>query len=166
MLVLGIDPGSNGTGYGLVQSSRGRLVHVGSGIIRTKASEPVALRLKTIYLGLIDVFAEFKPEQVAIEAIFHHKSSESAIRLGQARGVALLAASQSGFEPFEYNPSTVKSSVGAHGRADKDAVARIVRLLLGIPLDVPTDQTDALAIAITHCAFSRTASLRSQGSPS
>jgi len=151
MLVFGIDPGSTVTGYGLVERSRGRLFLRGSGCVRTSSAQPLGQRLALIHAGLAAALAEYRPDSVAIEAIFRHKSSESAIRLGQARGVALLAAAQAGFEPTEYNPMTVKRAVGAHGHADKDAVARMVRVLLGVTPEGPADVTDALAIAITHC---------------
>ena len=160
MLVLGIDPGSTVTGYGLVEFHQNRYRHVASGCIRTRSEEPIAIRLARIHAGLGDVLDEHKPEAVAIEAIFRHKSSESALRLGQARGVALLAAGQRGFSPHEYNPMTVKASVGAHGRADKTAVARMVTVLLGLRIEGPADVSDALAIAITHCVHSRTSALR------
>ena len=116
-------------------------------------------RLLRIHDGLLDALDAHHPESVAIEAIFRHKSSESALRLGQARGVALLAATRRGFLPAEYNPSTVKSSVGAHGKAEKSAIARLVGMLLGQPIEGPADVTDALAIAITHCTRARTALL-------
>ena len=160
MRVLGIDPGSTVTGLGVVERSRGRLVHVWSGCVRTKSETPIAQRLTAIHEAVAAAIDAHRPEEIAIEAIFRHKSSESALRLGQARGVALLAAGQRGYQPFEYNPMTVKASVGAHGRAEKDAIAKIVGMLLGMKFDGPADVTDALAIAITHCSHARAASLR------
>lgn len=159
MRVLGVDPGSTVTGFGVIEWARGRLHHIDSGFIRTDASTPIATRLATIYDGLCAALDRNRPDAVAIEAIFRHKSSESAIRLGQARGVALLAAGQRGLTPFEYNASTVKATVGAHGKADKAGVARMVALLLGTRVEGPADLTDALAIAITHCTHSRNALL-------
>ena len=94
-------------------------------------------------------------DEVAIEAIFHHKSAESALRLGQARGVALLAAGHRGFAAVSYNTMTVKQSIGASGRADKKQIAHMVGVLLGVQPKGPADITDALAIAITHCAHRR-----------
>ncbi len=155
MLILGIDPGSTVTGWGLVRMERGRYRFVDCGVVRTKASEPVADRLVVIHRGVAEVVAKYTPDEVAIEDIFHHKSSESAIRLGQARGVALLALAQAGHAVEAYNPMVVKRSVGASGKADKEAIARMVRMLLGVDLDVPPDATDALAIAITHAAHRR-----------
>jgi crossover junction endodeoxyribonuclease RuvC len=117
-------------------------------------------RLSAIYDGVLTAIEQHQPDSIAIEAIFQHRSSESALRLGQARGVALLAVGKCGHEAAEYNPMTVKKSVGAHGRADKKAVAKVVELLLGVKFDGPADITDALAIAITHCAYAKTAALR------
>jgi crossover junction endodeoxyribonuclease RuvC len=155
MVVFGIDPGSTVTAYGVVQHHRGRLRYIDSGFIRTKASEPMEIRLKKIYQGLMSALETHELDAVAIEAIFQHKSSVSALKLGQARGVALLAVGQQGFTPYEYNPMTVKRSVGAHGRADKNGIARMVSMLLGHAPEGPHDITDALAIAITHCQQSR-----------
>lgn len=156
MLVLGIDPGSTTTGFGLVTSVRGRYRYVEAGVVRTRADEPMGTRLLRIHDGLVEVLDRLRPDEVAIEQIFHHRSSESALRLGQARGVALLAAARCGHEVAAYNPMVVKQTVGASGRADKEAVARMVSVLLGTTLDLPADATDALAIAITHCAHGRT----------
>lgn len=150
MVVFGIDPGSTVTGFGVVESRRGRLRHVASGCIRTAASDPMEQRLLRIHDGLDAALRDHPVDAVAIEAIFHHKSAESAIRLGQARGVALLAAARNGYAPIPYNAMTVKRSIGAHGKADKNGVARMVKMLLGEVPEGPADITDALAIAITH----------------
>lgn len=155
MLVFGIDPGSTVTGYGVVRSARGRVHLVAGGAIRTDSKRPIPERLTLIYDGLITALAEHRPDEVAIEAIFQHKSAESALRLGQARGVALLACAKSGYIPAEYNTMTVKRAVGANGKADKVAVARMVAMLLGAVPDGPADVTDALAIAITHAFMAR-----------
>jgi crossover junction endodeoxyribonuclease RuvC len=159
MTIFGIDPGSTVTGFGVVAWERGGYRYVASGAIRTKPEMGIPHRLTLIFDGLAAALATHRPDQVAIEAIFSHKSSESALRLGQARGVALLACSKAGFDPAEYNNATIKSSVGAHGKADKTAIARMVSLLLGRTFDGPADETDALAIAITHLARARTAAL-------
>ncbi len=150
MVVFGIDPGSTVTGFGVIESRRGRLRHIASGCIRTSSKSPMGERLAAIHAGLDEALAAHRVDAVAIEAIFHHKSSESALRLGQARGVALLVAAQHGHEPVPYNAMTVKRSIGAHGRADKKGVARMVGMLLGSVPDGPADITDAIAIAITH----------------
>ena len=156
MVVFGIDPGSTVTGYGVVERRRGRVHYIASGAIRTNSKNPIPERLAKIYDGLAVMLALHRPGEVAIEAIFRHKSSESALRLGQARGVALLAAAKYGASPYEYNAMVVKRTVGAHGRADKNGVARMVKVLLGIEVeDRSYDETDALAIAITHCSHAR-----------
>jgi crossover junction endodeoxyribonuclease RuvC len=164
MLFLGVDPGSNVTGYGLVTSERGRYHLVDAGVVtarmrsgQTPDDGDTAERLQRLHEGLTAVLARHRPDAAAIEAIFHHKSSESAIRLGQARGVALLALAQAGLSPVGYNPMVVKRTIGAHGRADKEGVAKMVRMLLGADLDLPADATDALAIAMTHAAHLRIA---------
>jgi crossover junction endodeoxyribonuclease RuvC len=161
--VLGIDPGSNATGWGIVRLERGRYHFEGAGVVRTDASDAMGARLSAIHGGLFEVLRATTPDEVAIEAIFHHRSAESALRLGQARGVALLAAAQAGYEASAYNPMVVKQTVGAHGRADKRGVARMVGMLLGAKLDLPADATDALAIAITHLAHARTRVPRATG---
>jgi crossover junction endodeoxyribonuclease RuvC len=155
MVVFGIDPGSTVTGWGVVSQQRGRFALVDCGYVKTSSSEPIPTRLRAIHAGLAAALARHPIDAVAIEAIFKHKSSESALRLGQARGVALLAAAQAGFLPAEYNAMTVKQSVGASGRADKDAVARMVATLLGGEPPGPADVSDAIAIAITHLAHAR-----------
>ena len=160
MVVMGIDPGSVVTAFGVVERVRGRYVRHASGCIRTASTTPMEQRLMAIHTGLLEAFDAHPVDAVAIEEIFRHKSSESALRLGQARGVALLAAAQRGFSPVAYNPMTVKKSVGAHGRADKDGLSRIVHLLLGErAIEGPADITDALAIAITHLNHHRMAEL-------
>lgn len=159
MVVMGIDPGSTVTGFGVVESRRGRVHLIHAGCVRTSAKSPLEQRLLAIHAGLLEALDAHPLDAVAIEDIFHHKSSESALRLGQARGVALLAAAQRGFAPVPYNTMTVKRSIGAHGRADKVAVARMVGMLLGSLPEGPADVTDALAIAITHLHHSRTPAL-------
>jgi crossover junction endodeoxyribonuclease RuvC len=154
MLVLGIDPGCGATGFGLVDKVRGRFVLVGAGAIQSKASQPMEQRLAAIYEGLVAQIQVYKPEVVAIESIFRHKSSESALKLGQARGVALLAAAQANVPIFEYNAMTIKKSVTGSGRADKKQMARVVAMLLGKPVEGPHDAVDAVAIAMTHHAHS------------
>jgi crossover junction endodeoxyribonuclease RuvC len=154
MLVLGIDPGCGSTGYALVEKVRGRYVLRGAGAIQSKASLAMEQRLAQIHEGLVAQIQVYQPDVVAIEAIFRHKSSESALKLGQARGVALLAAAQAKVPLFEYNAMTVKKSVTGSGRADKNQIERVVTMLLGHKVDGPHDAVDAVAIAITHHAHS------------
>ncbi len=150
MRVLGIDPGSNATGWAVVQRERGRYVLLGAGVIRTRAEDPIPDRLLRIYEGLGAVITAQRPEAAAIETIFSHRSADSALKLGQARGVALLATAQVGLSLAEYNAMTVKKTVGGHGRAGKPEMVRIVTRLLGLAEDLPADAADAVAIAITH----------------
>jgi crossover junction endodeoxyribonuclease RuvC len=152
MLVLGIDPGSTVTGYALVGRARGRYLLVTAGVVKTTSKQEMSARLLEIHQGLAAVLTIHRPEVVAIEAIFRHKSSESALRLGQARGVALLAAAQANLPVFEYNAMTVKKSVTGSGRADKQQIKRAVSMLTGQSPELPLDAYDAMAIAITHHA--------------
>ncbi|MDP6934901.1 MAG: crossover junction endodeoxyribonuclease RuvC [Myxococcota bacterium] len=150
MMIFGIDPGSNATGFAVVSRSRGRYRLHHHGVVRTRSSQPVPERLAIIHAGLAEALAQSCPDQVAIEAIFRYRSSESALRLGQARGVALLAAAQQDLQVHEYNPMTVKKTIAGHGRADKGQVARLVSVLLGLDKALPSDASDAAAIAMTH----------------
>lgn len=149
--VLGVDPGSRVTGWGLVTRDRGRYVYVDAGVIKVGDGE-MAPRLLGIFSGLGEVIARLQPDCVALEAIFAHKSSTSALVLGQARGVAILAAARAGVPVHEYNAATMKKTVSGNGRADKAQMARAVGMLLGVPQEGAHDQADALALAITHLA--------------
>jgi len=150
LLILGIDPGSTATGFAAVQRVRGRFHLVEAGVIRTTAGQDMGQRLAIIHGGIVDVIARVQPEGAAIEAIFKHKSSESALRLGHARGVAMLALTQAGLEIGEYNPMTVKKTIGGHGRAGKPEMVRVVSRLLGLDKPLASDAADAAAIAMTH----------------
>jgi crossover junction endodeoxyribonuclease RuvC len=160
MRVMGIDPGSTVTAWGVVSVEGSRVRYVGSGYVRTNAQTPMPERLTTIHAGVVGALAEWAPTAVAIEAIFAHKSAESALRLGQARGVAVLAVGQAGLPLHEYNASVIKQTVGASGRADKDGITRMIRMLLGVTPDGPADVCDALAIAITHSRWGPARALR------
>lgn len=152
MIVLGIDPGSRVTGWGAVARDRGRYVLLRSGAVRTRDSETMPERLRQIHQALRSALAETTPACVAVEAIFAHRSSTSALVLGQARGVALLAAAEAGLPVHEYNASTVKKTVTGSGRAEKEQVQRAVAMLLGLRVEGPPDESDAIAIAMTHLA--------------
>jgi crossover junction endodeoxyribonuclease RuvC len=150
MIVFGIDPGSTVTGYAVVSRAAGRYALHEAGTIRTAAGDPIGDRLAKIFRDLQDAIARTRPDAVAIEAIFRHRSSESALKLGQARGVALLVAAQALLPVAEYYPNVVKLSVAGHGGADKAQVGRMVSRLLGTRETLPSDASDACAIAITH----------------
>lgn len=165
--MIGVDPGLNATGWAVLERSRGRHTLLASGVVRTKANEPMAERLFRIHTGLHAVLTEHSPTAAAIEQIFQHRSAESALRLGHARGVALLALRAAGLPVGEYNPSTIKKSVAGNGRARKPEVQRLVVALLGLPKPLAADASDAAAIALTHLARAgldaRLAQLTSRG---
>lgn len=150
--VLGIDPGSNHTGYGVLEPRGTSLVLVEAGCISTRAADPLPERLATIARGLREVVERTEPVHAAVETIFFAKNVRSAIVLGQARGVALLAIAEAGLELHEYAPAEVKRAVVGGGRAEKEQVAHMVRVLLGNQRVEAkrADVTDALAIAICH----------------
>ena len=154
VLVLGIDPGSTATGFAGVRRVRNRFVLVEAGVVRTRADDPMEIRLQTVHMGVVDAIARLRPDAVAIEAIFRHRSSESALRLGQARGVALLAAAQASLTVTDYNTMTVKKTIGGHGRAGKPEMVRIVSRMLGLMDPLAADAADAAAIAMTHLLHS------------
>ena len=151
MRVFGIDPGSERTGYGCVETdgSRHRLVTCGALSAPPHTSFPN--RLLAIHTGLVLLLAKHRPDCVAIENIFHAKNVRSALKLGHARGVALLAASATGVEICEYTPAEIKRAVVGFGRAEKQQVGQMVKLLLGLDAPPsPHDASDAVAVAICH----------------
>lgn len=151
MKILGIDPGSLVTGYGVVLKDKGgRLTHVCDGHIKTDKKKPLSERLLVISETLSRVIAEFEPDAVAVESIFFAKNVKSAIMLGQARGVTLLSAASSGLEVFEYDPRSIKLAVTGYGNATKDQVQKMVKNLLSTPAEARPDAADALATAICH----------------
>jgi crossover junction endodeoxyribonuclease RuvC len=149
--IFGIDPGSERTGYGCVDTDGSRHQIITSGAIRTSASASFPEKLLTIHTGLAALLGECQPDCVAIENLFTAVNARSALKLGHARGVAMLAAVQSGVPVFEYTPAEVKLAVVGHGRAEKHQVQQMVKLILGLAtLPRPFDASDALAVAICH----------------
>ncbi len=149
-IVFGIDPGSIITGYGVISEQGGRLRCLDVGVVKTPSRMAFPERLRRIHEGVAQAIAAAAPDSVAIESVFHAKHASSALKLGQARGVALLAAAQAELPIHEYAPAQVKRAVTGDGRADKDQVRLMVETLLGRTLDFPADATDALAVAICH----------------
>jgi len=148
--ILGIDPGSNITGYGVVEKKRGGLSEVLHGEIKTTKNQRLSQRLVKLYGGLTAVIETSSPDMIAIEDIFFGKNVKSLISQGHARGVVLLAASQRGIPIHEYSPLEVKKAVVGYGRAEKSQVQQMVRAILRMA-DLPTaDAADALAVAICH----------------
>src|SRR5262245_25102092 len=152
MRVLGIDCGTEYTGYGVVKLHEdGKLQCLDCGAIKLSARDSMASRLATIFNRLSALIAEHQPDEVAIEDVFYALNVKSALKLGQVRGVAMLAAAAAGLEVSEYSPLTIKSSVVGYGRAEKQQVQLMVTRLLSLPEPPePMDASDALAIAICH----------------
>jgi crossover junction endodeoxyribonuclease RuvC len=155
MRILGIDPGTRITGYGIIDVEGNRLRHVDNGIIKTRSSDPLPLRLKTIYDGLSTILKEFSPQAVAVEQVFLSKNPRAALTLGHARGTAVLSAVNLGLEVHEYSALQVKSAVVGYGHAAKQQVQQMVKTLINLPEVAQEDAADALAVAICH-ANSRT----------
>jgi crossover junction endodeoxyribonuclease RuvC len=152
MRVLGIDCGSEYTGFGVVEETADRkLVCRINGAIKLKPGTAMAAKLEKIFADLKAIIAEYRPEVVAIEDVFYAVNVKTALKLGQVRGVAMLAASSSGLQVAEYSPLSIKSAVVGYGRADKYQVQQMVTRLLNLAAPPqPTDASDALAIAICH----------------
>ncbi len=152
MRVLGIDCGTEYTGYGVVELlSDDRLVCIVCGAIKVSPREPMAARLSLIYTRLQELISEHRPERVAIEDVFYAVNVKSALKLGQVRGVAMLAAAAAGLEVAEYAPLSIKSAVVGYGKAEKHQVQQMVTRLLNLDqVPEPADAADALAIAICH----------------
>ena len=150
MRILGIDPGSRATGYGLIEQHGNRLIHLDNGAIFTRSDDELAVRLQRIYRELSRLIIEFKPEAVAVEQVFMAKNPASALKLGHARGVALLAGIEADLPVAEYSALQVKSAVVGYGRAAKAQVQQMTRTLLHLPEIAQEDAADALAVAICH----------------
>ena len=163
--VLGLDPGSLRTGFGIVDCDGRGEVHVASGCVQVRGTN-MALRLHQIHRRLVELVEQYRPDEVAIERVFIHRNPDSALKLGQARGAALTAAVAGGASVFEYAPRAVKLAVVGHGGADKAQVAHMVKVLLSIGESVTTDVSDALAIALCHAHARRSVGrLAAMGSP-
>jgi crossover junction endodeoxyribonuclease RuvC len=149
MIVLGIDPGTASTGYGVVQSQGSRLRSLGEGVIETRAGVARELRLAYIHARVGELLDEHAPDSIAIEELYFGANVRTAFAVGQARGVVLLAAGQRGIPSRSYTPQQVKGAVCGHGGADKDQVGRMVARLLGLAAPPKPDHAaDALAVAI------------------
>jgi crossover junction endodeoxyribonuclease RuvC len=151
MRILGIDPGSGATGYGLIETDGSRHETILYGAIKTQPRKPFHVRLLKIYQELNRILAHNQADIMAIEEVFHAANVQSALRLGHARGIALLVAAQHGLDVCEYSPLEIKNAVVGYGRAEKNQIQTMVRLLLNLP-DIPSPDhaADALAVAICH----------------
>ncbi len=152
MLVLGIDPGTADTGFGVVQSEGSRLRALEQGVIKTRAGQPLELRLADIHARVSELLDRHRPDAMAIEELYFGANARTAFAVGQARGVVMLAAGQRRVPSHSYTPQQVKGAVCGHGRADKHQVARMVARLLGLEGSPGSEHAaDALAVAISHC---------------
>lgn len=150
---IGIDPGSRFTGYGIVESVGNRLRHIAHGIVRLPGASPFPERLRIIYEELMVVIEDGRPGSMAVEDVFFAKNVKSALRLGQARGAAILAGVNSGLPIFEYSALQIKQAVVGYGRAGKDQVTMMVRRLFMLPESINPNAADALAAAVCHLNF-------------
>ena len=149
MIVLGIDPGTAATGYGIVERSGSRLRAVDYGCFETVPADDLPRRLLYIHTAMSELIEEHRPALIGVERLFFNRNVQTAFAVGQARGVVLLAAAEAGVPVFEYGPHEVKMAVTGYGRAGKDQVQRMVQVVLGMTvLPRPDDAADALAVAI------------------
>ncbi len=147
---MGIDPGSRLTGYGVIESERGQLRFISCGVIKTNLDYPFSHRLNEIFDGINEVIQLHDPTVSAVEDVFVAKNARSALKLGQARGAAVVAAMQNGLQVYDYNPKMVKQAVAGYGQAEKVQVQNMVTAILGLSASPSSDAADALAVAICH----------------
>ena len=160
MRILGLDPGTASTGYGIIDSNDGRLSVVTFGVIKTPAGESASTRLQTIYDELNSLIARYQPDSAGVEELFFGRNITTAISVGQARGVLLLALANANIPIGEYSPPKIKDTVTGYGKADKAQVQLMVCNLLDLEeTPRPDDAADGLAVAITHYHYQRYASL-------
>jgi crossover junction endodeoxyribonuclease RuvC len=154
LTIIGIDPGSRVTGYGLIESDGVHSTHLAHGVLRLEG-EALAPRLGRIFSGITALIKEHRPEVMAIEQVFVSKNPSSALKLGQARGAAICAAVDLGLAVAEYSPRGIKQSIVGSGRAEKAQVQHMVQMLLGLQQKPQADAADALAVALSHAHTSR-----------
>jgi crossover junction endodeoxyribonuclease RuvC len=147
--ILGIDPGSRITGYGIIESDGNHSIYVSSGCIHTRQQD-LPQRLKIIFDSVLQLVKEHKPDEFAIEQVFVHRNADSALKLGQARGAALCACMSYDMPVGEYSPRAIKQAVVGTGKADKEQVQHMVRILLNLNDKPAPDAADALAVALCH----------------
>lgn len=153
--ILGIDPGSRITGFGVIDETANGYQYIASGCLRIKGDD-FPLRLKQIFAGISDVVEEYKPTEMGIEQVFMHKNADSALKLGQARGAAICAVQLFDIPVYEYAARQVKQAVVGKGSADKSQVQQMVKVLLGITGELQIDASDALGISICHANYQQT----------
>ncbi|MBU4483835.1 crossover junction endodeoxyribonuclease RuvC [bacterium] len=148
--ILGIDPGTHKTGYGIIESDGNEIKHVGSGDIKLNGKTPISLRLHDIFNALDTVIEHYDPDVIAVEDVFIAKNPKSSLKLGQAQGMVLLKAAQTGINCIEYSTREVKEALAGYGNATKEQVQFMVKNQLKINGDLSEDASDALAVAICH----------------
>lgn len=162
---MGIDPGTATTGYGIVEEEGNQLRALVSGVIRTASDQTTPARLRVIHRELQDLVSEWRPTEAAVEELFFSKNVRTAMSVGQARGVAILALAEAGLEVAEYTPLAIKQAVTGYGSADKGQMQEMVKMLLGLEgIPRPDDAADALAVAICHLHSARLKSLSERSS--
>lgn len=160
MRILGIDPGTAITGYGVIESVQGEMRALAFGAIRTPPGQDLPTRLQTIYQQVSALVAEWRPSTAAVEELFFSRNARTAMAVGHARGVTLLALADAGLGVAEYTPTAVKLALTGYGQADKAQIQEMVRLLLGLAqAPAPDDAADALAVAICHLNSARLAAM-------
>jgi crossover junction endodeoxyribonuclease RuvC len=155
MLVLGVDPGSIATGYGLVEKNNNQMSCIHAGAISSSNKIPFFQRIHKIYQSMVEIMGRYHPEEMAIEDVFFAKNVKSALKIGHARGAVLIAAVESGVRIFEYTPLEIKQSVVGYGRATKEQVRSMVQVILKLDIQPNYDTSDALATAICHLNWTR-----------
>lgn len=155
MLVLGVDPGSVVTGYGLIEKKNNQMTCIHSGTISSSASIPFYQRIHRIFRSMVDIMTQYHPQEMAIEDIFFAKNVKGALKIGHARGAVLIASVQCGVKIFEYTPLEIKKSVVGYGRATKEQVRSMVQIILHLKEKPSLDTSDALATAICHLNWIR-----------
>jgi crossover junction endodeoxyribonuclease RuvC len=158
--ILGIDPGLRRTGWGIIEIEGNRLIYIGCGSVEPPEGLPLASRLLAIHEGLAAVLGNFQPAEAAVEQTFVNKDGVATLKLGQARGVAMLAPAMFGISVSEYAPNQVKKTVVGAGHADKNQIMVMLKILLPKADPPSADAADALAVAITHAHHRGTAALR------
>jgi len=158
--IIGIDPGLRRTGWGVIESDGNRLIFIGCGSVETSDRAPTEERLKVIHEGLARVLGDFAPVEAAVEQTFVNKDGAATLKLGQARGIAMLAPAVYGITVAEYAPNQVKKTVVGAGHADKNQILMMLKILLPKAEPKSADAADALAIAITHAHHRQSAALR------
>jgi crossover junction endodeoxyribonuclease RuvC len=150
MIILGIDPGTRITGYGLIRVQGNKFEHLDNGCIVAQTTKPMKDRLTFISDKIDKIIEQHQPEVIALEKAFFAKNASSALKLGQCRGVIMVAAGRASLPLSEYSPSEIKQAVTGSGRAHKEQIQKMIRLRLGLPEDPQSDASDALAVAICH----------------